>query len=225
MRIGLVGCVKQKALVTAPAAELYVSPLFRARRTYVERSCDRWFILSAKHGLLHPDQPTAPYDEALTKVIRAARRAWSAKVVRQLEQALPTLDGETFEIHAGSAYRDNGLLDALHLAGATVVVPTEGLSLGRQLAWYAATVSSSRSAISARAGEGPLTKWLRGQAPPVTVTFSGLERILGRPLPPSAYRHRAWWSNRQGLAARQWMDAGLHVDGVDMVARRLRLTR
>jgi hypothetical protein len=150
MRIGLVGCVKQKALVTAPAAELYASPLFRARRTYVERSCDRWFILSAKHGLLHPDQPTAPYDEALTKVIRAARRAWSAKVVRQLEQALPTLDGETFEIHAGSAYRDNGLLDALHLAGATVVVPTEGLSLGRQLAWYAATVGSSRPATGAR---------------------------------------------------------------------------
>jgi len=42
MRIGLVGCVKQKALVAAPAAELYVSPLFRARRTDVERSCDRW---------------------------------------------------------------------------------------------------------------------------------------------------------------------------------------
>ncbi len=64
---------------------------------------------------------------------------------------------------------------------------------------------------------------LGGRSPPPVAGVAG--PALGRPLPPSAYRHRAWWSKRQGPAARQWMDAGLHVDGVDMVARRLRLTR
>lgn len=27
------------------------------------------------------------------------------------------------------------------------------------------------------------------------LTFKRVERIIGRALPPSAYKHRAWWSN------------------------------
>jgi hypothetical protein len=65
MRVGLVGCVKSKQSQAAPARELYVSPLFRGRRAWVERTCDRWFILSAKHGLVEPDRVLAPYDEIL----------------------------------------------------------------------------------------------------------------------------------------------------------------
>ena len=42
-----------------------------------------------------------------------------------------------FEIHAGSDYRDFGLTDGLLLRGALVVVPTLGLTQGRQLAFYA----------------------------------------------------------------------------------------
>jgi hypothetical protein len=41
--------VKKKEDHELPARDLYVSPLFRGRREYVERSCDRWFILSALH--------------------------------------------------------------------------------------------------------------------------------------------------------------------------------
>jgi hypothetical protein len=50
-RLGLVGCVKGK-LPAAAAAELYTSPLFRFRRAYVERTCDSWYVLFAKHGLV-----------------------------------------------------------------------------------------------------------------------------------------------------------------------------
>jgi hypothetical protein len=50
MRIGLVGCVKGKRSRPAPARELYTSALFLGRRAFVEATCERWFILSAKHG-------------------------------------------------------------------------------------------------------------------------------------------------------------------------------
>jgi hypothetical protein len=60
MRVGLVGCVKTKQPRVAPAQELYTSPLFRRRRAWVERTCDRWFILSAKHGLVEPGRVLAP---------------------------------------------------------------------------------------------------------------------------------------------------------------------
>jgi hypothetical protein len=55
MRLGLVGCVKPKLPHAAPARELYTSALFWGRRVYVERTCDRWFILSAKHALVDPE--------------------------------------------------------------------------------------------------------------------------------------------------------------------------
>jgi hypothetical protein len=136
MPIGLVGCVKEKAAHARPAAELYTSTLFRGRRRYVEHTCDRWFVLSAKHGLIDPSDVIEPYDETLKTKGRAERRVWSAKVIGQLEAALGTIGGHTFEIHAGAEYRDFGLLDELRHRGAFIEIPTEGLQIGKQLAFY-----------------------------------------------------------------------------------------
>lgn len=61
----LIGCVKSKLGVPAPAEELYVSPLFRKRRAYAESAGTPWFVLSAEHGLLAPSDVVAPYDRAL----------------------------------------------------------------------------------------------------------------------------------------------------------------
>jgi hypothetical protein len=65
-RIGLVGCVKTKRSFASPGKDLYASPLFRGRRRYVEASCDRWFVLSALHGLVAPDEVLEPYDVTLS---------------------------------------------------------------------------------------------------------------------------------------------------------------
>jgi hypothetical protein len=135
-RVGLVGCVKKKRDVPTPAADLYTSTLFLGRRNVVERTCDRWFILSAKHGVLDPAEIVEPYDMTLTTMSRDERRAWSARVLDQLEQKLGSLGATVFEIHAGAAYRDFGLTDGLRRSGAQVVVPTEGLTQGQQLAFY-----------------------------------------------------------------------------------------
>ena len=54
-RICLVACVKGKRGAPAPAKDLYRSPWFRKARRYVEQSGAPWFILSDKHGLVHPD--------------------------------------------------------------------------------------------------------------------------------------------------------------------------
>jgi hypothetical protein len=102
----------------------------------VERTCDRWFVLSAKHGLVEPDRVLAPYDEALTDRPRAARRAWSSQAVQALEDILGGLSGVVVELHAGSAYLDNGLAAGLSDRGAVLEHPVKGLSFGRQLAFY-----------------------------------------------------------------------------------------
>jgi hypothetical protein len=136
VRIGLVGCVKAKRSSPAPAGDLYVSPLFLGRRRYVERTCEQWFVLSAKHGLLPPTELVAPYDETLKTKPTAARRRWSDQVLDQLLGVLPEPQGITFEIHAGAEYRDFGLIEGLHHLGSEIVIPARGLGIGRQLAFY-----------------------------------------------------------------------------------------
>jgi len=135
-RIGLVGCVKQKADTPQPAATLYTSTLFRGRVRYVERSCDRWFVVSTLHGLVDPTTILAPYDVTLTGASRERCRQWSQLVLRQLHDTLGDLGAYSFEIHAGASYRDFGLSVGLNEAGATVTVPAAGLKMGPQLAFY-----------------------------------------------------------------------------------------
>jgi hypothetical protein len=65
LRIGLVGCVKKKGPMAAPGRRPVRVVIVMGRRRFVEASCDRWFILSALHGPVDPDEVIAPYDESL----------------------------------------------------------------------------------------------------------------------------------------------------------------
>lgn len=143
----LVGCVKTKLDAPAPAKDLYVSALFRKERAYAERSGARWFVLSAEHGLVQPEQVLHPYDLRLSKTSRAYRRSWGARVVEQLRHAVGSLDGRTIELHAGSAYTD-AIRALLSAEGATVVEPLAGLTMGARLAWYG-TTSQPVAAVAA----------------------------------------------------------------------------
>lgn len=129
--IVLVACVGMKQLAVAPARDLYTSPWFRKARAIAERA-DAWYILSAAHGVLHPDTPTAPYDATLNRMTAAARREWSAHVRRRLDTLLTR--GDRVTIFAGERYRD-GLETHLRRRGVHPNVPMRGLGIGQQLAW------------------------------------------------------------------------------------------
>ncbi len=131
----LVGCVKQKRSAPSPAQELYTSALFRKARAYVEQTGARWFILSAKHGLVRPTAVLEPYDLAMAATPTGYRREWARQVVCDLEDAVGSLDGMSIEIHAGSAY-SGSLRPLLESRGAVVVEPLQGLRQGERLAWY-----------------------------------------------------------------------------------------
>jgi len=132
--IALISCVKSKLDHPAPAAELYTSALFKRQREWAIARCGSWFILSAKHGLLRPNHVVAPYELTLKRAPAVERRAWSLRVLDQLRSQLHTLDGRYFEIYAGKDYCDDGLVDGLRYAGATVVLPWNGQSLGQRIA-------------------------------------------------------------------------------------------
>lgn len=135
MRIGLVACAAQKLDHPAPARELYVSPLFRKASAYCEREYGRWYVLSARHGLVLPDAVLAPYDLTLNTMGRDERRLWADRVKAQLFDSEGSFVGLTVYLHAGRRYVED-LAPWLRDLGATVVSPFPGLGIGQQLRWY-----------------------------------------------------------------------------------------
>ena len=57
----------------------------------------------------------------------------------------------------------------------------------------------------------------------VPMTFADIERIIGTNLPPSAFKHRPWWSNNpaNSVITRSWLEAGYRTQNVDMEDRKL----
>jgi hypothetical protein len=135
-RLVLVGCVKSKVGHRAAAKDLYASPLWSRRRGYAESTGLPWAILSAEHGMVDPETMLEPYDRYLGKESAAFRRRWSKDAAAQVLARLDGLGLLAVEIHAGSAYVDNGLAARLKAAGVDVMLPLKGLSFGQQLSWY-----------------------------------------------------------------------------------------
>jgi cytoplasmic iron level regulating protein YaaA (DUF328/UPF0246 family) len=130
MRIALVSCVKSKQSKPAPAKDLYTSTLFRSLRRYAEAHADAWYILSAEHGLVEPNEVLAPYEKTLNKARQDERRNWATKVQTQLRRILPP--GAEVIMLAGERYREN-LVPFLEAGGHHVAVPLKGMLFGRQL--------------------------------------------------------------------------------------------
>ena len=55
------------------------------------------------------------------------------------------------------------------------------------------------------------------------MTFEEIERVIGAPLPPSARRHSAMWSNNptNWVMTKHWLAAGYRMEKVDMKNGRL----
>ena len=221
------------------AKDLYTSALFRGRRRYVEASCDRWFILSAKHELVEPDRILHRYDLELRRLPLAERRVWSQHVLTQLEHHLGHLREYEFEVHAGAEYLGNGLVEGLHARGASIFNPSGGRSLFELVPFYnQASDHKSRTQVEAsppKPGQLPATQgdfaglfdWLLAQPQSrLDVSFDRISDVIGRSLPPSASAHRAYWANTTANSrARSWLSAGWRVVSVDGIGRLVRFER
>ncbi|WP_254273277.1 DUF6884 domain-containing protein [Haloarcula marina] len=137
MEIGLVSCTKSKLEQAAKPAELYTeSAFFRKAREYVEANHGAWYILSAKHHLLHPDGPTIePYEETLNGASVSRKREWSQTIYEQLQREGLLVEDNRLVLHAGRDYTEK-LLPLLTDTGVGIETPTDGLRYGETLAWY-----------------------------------------------------------------------------------------
>ncbi len=125
--IVLVSCVKSKRTRTSKAKDLYESTLFKAQRAFAETFGDRWFILSAKYGLVDPEREIELYEETLKGAPVGRKRKWSTEVFAQLKPLIK--DGDNVIVTAGEDYC-RYLVPMIRSLGNEVTRPVQGLSMG-----------------------------------------------------------------------------------------------
>ena len=130
----LVSCVSQKLETPAPARELYISTWFRRARAFVEATRSPWFILSAKYGLIDPNQTIARYELTLNNMGAAERREWAANVLAQMERDLPPAD--RIVMLAGARYREHLMAYLSQRFGVEPEAPLQHLRIGEQSKWF-----------------------------------------------------------------------------------------
>ena len=121
--VTLIQCTNTKRDQPAPAKDLYdESAYFRKMRAWAESRDCRWYILSAKHGLLHPGTNVEPYDE------RGLSEPQAAEIAAKLNA-----DGvERVDVCAGRDYLDP-LEPELEAYGIEVVDSFAGLKIGERM--------------------------------------------------------------------------------------------
>lgn len=130
-KIYLISCVKSKTPHSAPARELYSSVWFKAARRFVESQSAGWFILSAEHGLVHPEQLIKPYEATLNRLPSDDRRLWAKITAQQIEKQIAP--GPVVFL-AGKNYREY-LIPLLEAKGYTWEAPLARLGIGSQVSW------------------------------------------------------------------------------------------
>jgi len=111
------------------------SDLFRKAYSYATKNYDFVAILSAKYGLLFPDDKIEPYDLTLNTMNSAQRRRWAEKVFSQVKSKLSLSEFDKVFFHAGKRYREH-LIPKLQDIGIHCEVPLGHLGIGKQMKWY-----------------------------------------------------------------------------------------
>jgi len=120
----LIQCVSSKRDKRLPAKDLYDSVYFDAMKRYAEASDDDYRILSAKHGLLHPEVEIDPYDEFGLSDEQAA----------SIATTLANTGINHVEVIAGKKYT-NPLTAELEEHGIDVRKVCRGMRIGERVGW------------------------------------------------------------------------------------------
>ncbi len=123
-RVVLVGSSGGVAASPRPARDLFRSDGFARAREHAIGSGRPWFVLSAKHGLLDPDDVVGPFAVLIGDQPAGYRAAWAEWVVVQLADRV-RLTGVTVEVHGGVDFAQ-ALKGPLERRGARTEIPLPG---------------------------------------------------------------------------------------------------
>lgn len=125
-------CVKTKQNKRCAARDMYTSDLFRKSLAYAEKlQPSRIYILSAKYGLLDPQDLIDPYNATLVGANDATCKRWAYMVYKQMQEKNIDFNDEAIFL-CGKNYRKYLITKFTNAAA-----PLRHLGIGQQLAFYA----------------------------------------------------------------------------------------
>jgi len=133
-KLVLISCTKSKAFTGSQksmrASDAYCSPLFQKSKTFAQDRGLDYAILSAKHGLVWPNEKISDYDLTLSELSSTERQKWSEKVAQEIHR---WRDKNSARMNNGikTSRRFNTEGTVIALAGKSYTVP-----LSRGLDWY-----------------------------------------------------------------------------------------
>jgi len=134
-RIGLVAAAKQRRGGVCQAREQFeLSPVFRRARDYCERAYDEWYILSAGHALLTPQQVIGPDGAHLHTLLAEERWRWAQQTAARLtERQRQSSEPLVFVLYASQRYAELLLRAAPDLP---LEQPLSGMALRERVRWF-----------------------------------------------------------------------------------------
>ncbi len=85
----LIGCGRHKKRSPTRAGDLYTSSRFKISKEIAANISSQFFVLSAKHGLLEPDQVVDPYDVDISSLNDQEVILWAESVVSSISKLAP----------------------------------------------------------------------------------------------------------------------------------------
>lgn len=125
-------CTKKKLAYPCSAKEMYTaSQWFRGGWRYAESlRPDHIFILSAKYGLLKPDDIIEPYERTLVSANIEAIKKWSIMVAKQIQKAGVNTSEHAIFLCGYNYRRYISNLFPNHIA------PLEHMGIGKQMQFF-----------------------------------------------------------------------------------------
>jgi cytoplasmic iron level regulating protein YaaA (DUF328/UPF0246 family) len=143
----IIGCGKAKIwdrhpnLGQVPAKDAYTGGLFRLCRHYAETFYpDRWLILSAKYGLVLPDEPIEKYDVSF-KPIKSTKKKTTATLWTLKKQCQLYLAGARNLICIAGEKYSLALESVLH-ERVQIKYPLAHMGLFARMAWLKTAINS-----------------------------------------------------------------------------------
>jgi hypothetical protein len=132
--IVLIGCSKSKLNRQATARELYTGQLFKKAVDWAERHGYQWFVISALHGLVTPNQTIAPYDYSL-KDRRGSREreSWAHQTIHG--QLTTHVSKASHAILIMPELYRRYIQPELDRQSITYTNPLQRLAMGKQMRW------------------------------------------------------------------------------------------
>lgn len=129
----LVGCGSKKAAIPKRAADLYLGNLFQAAKAHAEQLGATWRILSARFGVLKPEERVEPYNQKMWRQ-QLERTQWGISAATSLTYEMGGKDFDVLVL-AGEDYAEP-ICRALESRGIRCDRPLRGLGVGKRLQWF-----------------------------------------------------------------------------------------